>query len=223
MRAPVSRMKKQDIIWMGTHSCRHGHSYLEHYACFIEDNPETQRIGYFDIETTGFKADWDWMLTYAILDDKTDKVYSTLITVPDLRNEKVMDKKVVTQCVKDMQNFDVLIGFYTTRFDLPFIRTRAVVFDVAFPGYDELLTKDVYYTVRNKFALGSNRLQNACNILLGKSDKTALDRKIWQTAQRCGNKQSLNYIQEHCIIDVHELKKLYKKVHTFHKAIYKSV
>jgi uncharacterized protein YprB with RNaseH-like and TPR domain len=223
LRAPISRLKKNDIIKMGKWTCEHGHSGLEHYPCWMAANPDTQRLGYFDIETTGFKADWDWMLTYAILDDKTDKVYSNLIKVKDLRNEKIMDSVVVSHCVEDMQNFDILIGFYTTRFDLPFVRTRAVVFNLDFPGYDELLTKDVYYTVRNKFSLGSNRLQNACKILLGNSDKTGLDRKIWQTAQRCGNKDSLNYIQEHCIIDVKELKKLYHKVHPFHKAVYKSV
>jgi uncharacterized protein YprB with RNaseH-like and TPR domain len=222
MLAPVSRLRKADIIWLAKHRCKHGHTYLEHYQCFVTEKPLTKRVGYIDIETTDFKADWGIMLCY-VIESEEGKLYENRIMVDDMRNKHIMDYHVVKSCVEDMKNFDILIGYYHSNFDLPFIRTRAVTQKIKFPHYEEIKQKDVYYMIRNRFRLTSNRLENACKALLGKSDKTKMDRNVWRAASVCGDERALDYILEHCRYDVSDVKKLYHKVIDYSKPMEKSI
>lgn len=205
----VARMKKIEIIWMQNHKCKHGHNYLEHQNCYFEENPNKERLGFFDIETTNLKADFGIILQYCIADQSSDKVYSRTITKKELTQD--LDRKVVKQCLKDMGNFDRLVGYYSSRFDIPFIRTRAVALGLEFPEYGGLLHQDLYFVVRNRFNLSSKRLENACRVLLGSTDKTRIDSEHWIRALQ-GDPGSLDYIRDHCEKDVIDLKKLYNKI-----------
>ena len=219
MKLNISRLKKSEINWMAAHKCRHFKPYIEHPSCYLQEVTDNSRIGYFDIETSGFKADWSIMLCYCILDEKTDKISSQTLN----KNDKNFDERIVRQCVKDIQSYDLIIGFYSTRFDLPFIRTRALIHGIDFPGYGALLHKDVYYMVRNKFALSRNRLENACRNLLGKTEKNHINPDIWLNALMKRDKKSLDYITDHCQRDVRDLKKLYHKIEDFSKRSEKSI
>lgn len=37
MIAPVSKLKKEQIVWLQTNRCRHNHTYFEHYICYLEE------------------------------------------------------------------------------------------------------------------------------------------------------------------------------------------
>lgn len=207
--APVHRLKKADIIWLAKSRCKHGHTFLEHYNCFLKEQPDQHKIGFFDIETSGFQADFGIMFTYCIKPHGEDKILTRTVTKEELA--KCLDKKVVEQCVKDIQKFDRLVGFYSTRFDVPFLRTRAVYHGIPFPEYGQLLHKDVYYIVRNKFKLGRNRQESACRALIGEVEKNHIDSMKWIKALQ-GDKKSLFYITDHCKRDVRDLERLYDKV-----------
>jgi uncharacterized protein YprB with RNaseH-like and TPR domain len=122
-----------------------------------------------------------------------------------------LDEKVVKQCLKDMANFDRVVGYYSTKFDGPFLRTRALALGIPFPEYGQMIHNDLYYTVRNKLNLSSNRLENACRAVFGTTEKTRIDADHWIKALM-GDQMSLDYIQDHCNKDVTELKKLYNKL-----------
>ena len=138
--APVTKLKKTELIWLGTHKCEHSHTYLEHYGCFLrefpEGNPLQIRTGYLDIEVFGgFNASFGYMNCYCIKDGHSDKVYGSQITKKELQNINILDKRVVQDCVKDMKKFDRIVTYYGTKFDIPFIRTRALHHDIHFPLY----------------------------------------------------------------------------------------
>jgi uncharacterized protein YprB with RNaseH-like and TPR domain len=222
-KIPITRLKKAEIIWLAKHRCKkHGHTFLEHYNCYLRENPETKRIGYIDIETTDFKADWGVMLCF-VIESQDGTIYEDRIQFKDMRNKKIMDKKVVQACVNAMSNFDILIGYYHSNFDLPFIRTRAVCTGVKFPFYDEIHQKDVYYIIRNRFQLTRNSLKNACATLLGHSDKTPLERSVWRSAILCEDEKAMGYILQHCRYDVSDVKKLYEKVMDYVRPIERSI
>ena len=67
----LNRMKKDDIIWLAKHKCKHSHSYLEHQKCLENEQPDMspvrERVGFLDIESTGLNANWDYVISYAIL------------------------------------------------------------------------------------------------------------------------------------------------------------
>ena len=174
--APVHRLRKDEIIWLANHRCKHRHTYLEHYACFLEDYPNERRTCSFDIETTNLNATYGITICYCILNHKTGEILHSTITKKDLRNGR-LDKRVVRQCVKDLEKFDIVVTYYGTKFDLPFIRTRAVKLNIPFPYYSVLKNLDIYYVVKNKFKLHSNKLAVACEALVGDTEKTIIDPK----------------------------------------------
>lgn len=217
MIAPVHRLKKVDIIWLSRNRCSHGHTFLEHYNCYLKELPDEQeKIGFFDIETTDLRADWGIMLTYCIKERGSKHIYSGSIKKKAAQQDDKEDKALVTQCIKDLSRFDRIVGFYSTKFDLPFVRTRAAICGVPFPEFGELKHTDIYYVVRNKFRLSSNRLENACRYLLGKTQKTRINPKFWRMAAK-GDQPSLRYVLDHCEKDVIDLELLYNKVISYRK------
>lgn len=214
MAAPVHRIKKTQLVWMNKNKCRHGHSFLEHYNCYLQEHPEEEKLGFIDIETTNLKADFGIVICFAIAPDNGDPVSHRILTKRDLRT--CLDEKVVSQCIKDMRKFDRLVSYYGSRFDIPFLRTRAIALGLDFPEYGEIIHNDLYYTVRNKLNISSNRLDNACRTLFGETAKTRIDADHWIKALM-GDEAALAYIQDHCIKDVLETKKLYHKLENYRK------
>lgn len=213
-RAPVHRLKKAEMVWLGTHKCKHSHTYLEHYSCFLKENPDhEEKEGYLDIETTNLKASYGIILCWCIYDANNDIMHEGQITADDLSSSS-LDRRVTKELIECMRGFDRVYTYYGTKFDLPFIRTRAVVHGLDFPIFQTLFHKDVYYIVRNKFCLHSNKLVVACEVILGKTNKTRITPDYW-TRALMGHKPSLDYILEHCRYDVYDLAELHRAVEDF--------
>ena len=213
-KPPVWRLAKKKIVEMAKWKCEHGHTGLEHYSCWLKSNPGEEKIGFLDIETTNLKADFGIILCYAIADDLSDDVYSRVITKKDLRT--CLDAKVILQCIKDMRQFDRIVTYYGTKFDIPFLRTRAISLGLDFPEYGEIIHNDLYYTVRNKLNISSNRLENACRTVFGVTEKTRIDADHWIKALM-GDEDALAYIHDHNVKDVQETKRLYHRMETYRR------
>lgn len=217
MKAPIHRLKKAEIQKLSNGQCRHAHSYLDHYNCYLTENPEeVERVGFFDLEASNLDADFGQMLSYCIKDSNSKEILGDIITKNDLVKNPPgqADKRIVRNCIRDLSKFDRIVTFYGARFDLPFLRTRAAVCGVDFPTYGSLSHKDLWFVIRGKYKLSSNRLQNACKVILGKTNKTHIEPKHWHGALQ-GNKKSLKYIYEHNCWDVLDLQDLYERVESF--------
>jgi len=213
-KAPVWRLPKKTIVAMAKWKCEHSHSGLEHYACWLKANPGEERLGFLDIETTNLKADFGIILSYAIADDASDNVFSKTVTKNELRT--CLDEKIVKSCIKDMLKFDRLVTYYGTKFDIPFLRTRAVALGLEFPEYGTLIHNDLYYAVRMKLCISSNRLDNACRTVFGETEKTRIDADHWIKALM-GDSAALDYIHDHNVRDVQETKRLYHKLENYRR------
>jgi len=179
--------------------------------------PETEeRLGFLDIEASNLDADFGIILSYCILDADSRKIYENTIHPDDIAKARAgdEDKMLVTQLIQDMGRFTRLVGYYSSRFDIPYIRARALMTGVPFPEYGSLMHVDLYYVIRNRFKLSSRRLENACRTLLGKTEKTRIENRFWRGGVR-GDKESLAYILDHNRKDVLDLEKLYNKVIRF--------
>ena len=70
--------------------------------------------------------------------------------------------------IRDISQFDKVIGYYSTKHDIPFLRTRCA--DVAnrlgipneFPKFQAVKHYDLYYTVKYKLKLTRNSLEAVC-------------------------------------------------------------
>ncbi len=211
--APVARLNKKQINFLAANRCKHSHSYLEHYQCYLKENPEKMRTGVVDIETSDFKADVGIILCYSIKCLEDGKVKTRVITRKEVLSDD-MDKKLVKELVKDLEGYTRIITYYGTRFDIPFIRTRALIHKIPFIPYGELNHKDVYYTVKSKLATRRKSLEVACQAVLGSTNKTHFQPVIWTRALQ-GNPTSLKYIKEHCEFDVEDTAALYYAMEPF--------
>ena len=217
MPAPVHRLRKREIIELSKGHCKHGHSYLDHYECWLKEQPDKQeRVGFIDIETTNLDANFGMMLSYCIKEQGKKKIHEALITRADMDDAPAgkEDRRIVESCIRDLAKFDRIVTYYGRRFDVPFIRTRALSCGVGFPHYSTLVHDDLYFVVRNRFKLSSNRLEMACRVLLGDTNKTRLEPSLWRAAGR-GDKKSLAYIIDHNRKDVIDLERLYDKIMDF--------
>lgn len=219
--------------------CIHRHTFDEHPNCFFNGDVYSEKIwfieegyklAYLDIETTDLNANIGIMLSWAIKSRDGTTIYD-VITKDELFNFQ-FDKRIVKSLLTTLDNYDIIVTYYGTMFDIPFINTRALLY-----GYDtvskyaiqttyiksrkgELKIKekvvpkffhwDLYYTVRNKLSLNKNTLANITEFL-GIDGKTHLDKSIWLRA-RYGDEKALRYVLDHNIKDVKILERLHNRL-----------
>jgi len=218
----IKDLTKAEIIKMAGIRCKHGHSMLDHPGCYERDG--APRLGFFDIEASNLDADYGQLLSYCIKDGNSEEIFWGCITKEDIFTSPPgqADKRIVEQCIEDFKKFTKIVTFYGARFDMPYIRTRALANGLEFPPYGALFHRDIWFTVRGKCKLSSNRLENACRVLLGKTSKTRIEPKHWHGALQ-GDEKSLNYVLAHNKFDVIDLEKLYNKVEGFGRAVNNSI
>lgn len=213
-----NRLLKDEIVWLYNHVCRHRHRYSEHPQCFLEEYKDristTEKVGFLDIEATNLQADFGYILCYS-LKELDGELKHRSVTPEELR-AYVFDKKVMKQFLEDIESFDRLVGFYSKdyRFDVPFLRTRALKWGLEFPEWRDFLFTDAYDLSKPKLRLHRNRLENVAELFNIPSKQHRLNPEVWQRAQ-AGSKRALDYIQLHCDEDVLTLEGVYKRLNKF--------
>lgn len=218
MKVPIHRLKKDEIIWLNNHTCSaHRHRYLDHYACYLKEQPDKRRTAILDIETSNLKADYGIVLTWCLLPLDTDTVIKGIITPADIAKggkDGTEDRRIVKDCIAACLGFDKLITYYGKRFDVPYLRARSMHMREKFPYFGSIHHVDVYDIVKHRFCMSRKSQEVACRFLLNHTDKTHFDGSIWREAAR-GKASALKQVLDHNIYDVQDLKKLYLAVVDF--------
>lgn len=211
MEVPVRKLLKKELVWLGENRCRHSHSFLSHYSCFIAEAPSIapmqENIGIFDIETTGLKANWSHLLSWCMKEHGKDVIHHDLITSREARDKN--DYRIVKSAVKEIEKYDRIVTYYGTRFDIPYTRSRALSQKIEFPAYRDLYHTDLYYIARAKFAIHSNRLGAICQFFDIEAKNHPMTPKLWQ-ASGAGNKEALQEILTHNKEDVISTDKVFE-------------
>lgn len=213
MRAPVKRLLKREVEWLGSHSCKHHHSYLEHYQCFLEEKPQgcpfVERVGFLDIETSNLDADFGIIFSYAIKPLDRDEILGRVVTKAEMRRH-IFDRKIVAECINDMKKFHRLVVHWgkDRRHDIPWIRTRALLYGHEFPDYKSLYVEDTFDLAKAKLKLHRNRLETIASFFGIPCKGHPMNPKMWQKAQT-GDKPSLEWIWLHNLEDVETLEKVW--------------
>lgn len=212
------RKKKASYSELAACLPRHSQDAIrQRYFVLTRDEPhwtEAENVAFFDLETSHLKANIGILLSWAFKLRDGGVVYD-VITKKDITSG-VMDKRIVKSFLAAIQPLDVLVGYYSTKFDVPFIRTRALMLGIPFPTFGQKFHHDVYYTAKWKLDLHSNRLDVVGAALGCNSKKTFLDISIWQKAQY-GDRKCLDYVLEHNKADVKLLEEVFEKMVPFIK------
>ena len=220
------RLLKREMLWLMTHYCRHHHTYASHPNCYFEEKPSdgliTEKVGLLDIESTGLKGNWDYVLSYCIK-ELDGPIYERMITPAEIRGGK-FDVELLKKCCKDMRQFDrIVVHFGSDRkHDLPFLRSRCLYWqmkhgiDLDFPLYKEVYVSDTYLMAKAKLSLHSYRLESICQHLGIPAKGHRLEPELWQKAQ-IGDKESLQWILEHNREDVISLEGVWKALIPYYR------
>lgn len=210
---------KKELLSIINFRCMHGHSAFTHPNCYrTAPNNLVEKVGILDIESSQLKANFGMMLSWAIKTVSGDVYYDSL--KPEDLNNGLKDSRIIKSIIKRMKKYDRVVGQYSSRFDIPFIRTRAEYWDIDFPKYGEIYHTDVWRISRRKLCLHSNRQGSIAQTLLGENIKTRINPDIWlnlQFGSEQDKKSSMDYIVDHNIKDVIQLEKIYLKLRDYIK------
>jgi uncharacterized protein YprB with RNaseH-like and TPR domain len=218
--------------------CIHRHTIQNHPKCFarglvkyvdeksfIKETGEPwykypgYRIGYLDIETDGFDADFSSMLTWCIK-AKGGGVASDHIVRSEVLNPN-FEVRILKSLINEMSNYNILVTYYGTGFDLVYARTKALHYGLNFPGYGDIYHFDLYYTAKSKLKLSRYSLANVTDYL-GIKGKTPVDKEVWRRA-RYADEDAIKIVLEHNYYDVWILEQLHEMLEPTRKWIRKSI
>lgn len=216
----LSGFKKDEILKMAGTYCKHGHSYISHPNCYLIETGKKKRIGYLDIESGGLQANFDYMLTWCIKTRDKEEYVSGTISALDIQNY-TFDKRILKELIAALKKYDVVLTYYGTKFDIPFIRTRAMMHKLNFLEFGSLQHKDCYYMVKHKMRLHRSSLDSAC-AALGIKGKNHIKGNFWMKA-KLGDSAALAYVLDHNKKDCQILEKLHKRLECYVKDSSKSI
>jgi uncharacterized protein YprB with RNaseH-like and TPR domain len=206
--------------------CIHRHTIESHPNCFKRglikrsDWWHDKRIGYLDIEASNLDANWGFMLSWCIKPRGEKAIYEDVVSQKDLI-DFTFDKRITESLVEAMKQFDILVTYYGTGFDIPFIRTRALFNKTSFPEFGSIYHWDLYYKVRGKFKLHRNSLEVVTRFF-GIEGKTHLSPEMMMKA-RYGDSKALKWLLHHNREDVIITEELHNLLWEHSKWIKKSI
>ena len=221
----LNKLNKKDILKLWNWKCSHGHNGISHYGCYCREHGIEETVGFLDIEASNLHADFGVMLSWCIKPQTKKKILADVITIDDCDNSK-FDYRIVKSCIEAMTKFDRIVTHYGDRFDIPFIRTRAIHWGLDFPRYGELMHTDVWRIARQKLRLHSNRQGSVAQTLLHEDIKTRVNPQIWMEVQMGSpkvRKAALRYILDHNKKDVIQLQGNYEHLVKYTKNSRRSI
>lgn len=173
-----------------------------------------------DIETTALYADLGVALCMSYESSEDPGVVHTLRT--DHLNAKDWkrgvrgnDRELVKQANEVIRGHDIVIAHNGRFFDLPFLRTRAIVHRLA--PLPDMVIIDPVRVARSKFRFQRNSLARMLDTLGLSEKKTPLELSTWMDVLHNGTRAGMEEIVEHCEADVRALSGLLPYVRPFIK------
>lgn len=170
------------------------------------------RVGYLDIEASHLKANFGFIICWYIKKAGEDRYDHAIVTKKELFN-LTRDRRVLSELFDALDGYDVIYAHYGRRFDIPFIKSRAIIL-----GMDGRITRpfekfmfDTWEIARKNLALSSNRLDTIAQAFQLKDQKTGLMPTIWNDAV-LGDAKALQYVDDHCRADVNVLEGVHRKL-----------
>lgn len=124
-------------------------------------------------------------------------------------DSKQDDKKLLETFVKVLDEADEIVAHNGDRFDLPWIRTRCLKYNI--PMQSSYKTIDTIKLSKNKFRFNSNRLDYIAKFL-GVGEKIHTEYQLWIDTVLHKSKQALDEMITYCKNDVLILEKVYHKL-----------
>lgn len=204
---------KQEILQTINFRCVHKHNFVTHPRCYRNSKENfIEKIACLDLETSNLHANFGMILSWGI------KVVGGGYLKDVIRENDNFDERIVKSCVDELKKFNRVVGHYSTYFDIPFLRTRALHWEIDFPEYGSIYHTDVWKIARRKLCLHSNRQGSVAETILHQDIKTRIHPQIWldiQFGSKSQKEKAIKYIVDHNLKDVKQLEGNYLKLRKF--------
>lgn len=176
--------------------------------------PEPGGLLVLDIETTHFKGNFGHLLMWAAKWVGNDDIYTARIddhpsygTTP---KSYMNDKWMVQELIELMNSAKAIIYHYGERFDLPFVNTRSLYWNLMPPAHPTSI--DTWKHARSNLAMTSNRLGTLAEFLNPPDQrKGGLDISQWSIASH-GHRPTLDAMLRYNIEDIIATEGVYKRL-----------
>ena len=205
----ITQISKDELVDRLNFRCSHRHNGVDHWDCYDQQNGGPERVGFLDIESTNLKASFGIVLTYCIKADGGEIIENS-VRPTELRR-KVYDKRLMSDFCSHVRKFDRLITWYGNKFDIPFLRTRCLLYGLPFPLYKECLHTDAYLVARHKLKLHSNRLGAVSEFFGIPAKEHPLNPEMWLGCLS-GDKKAIDFVLTHNREDVVSLEAVWGRI-----------
>src|SRR6266851_4488764 len=169
---------------------------------YVRPKPRLYREVGFDLETTNLKANFGTILCACVKPVGADPITFRLDELPG-PDGLWDDSRLVTRLCELLNNCGKVFGWYSSFFDIKFLRTRKLLNSLSMPC--SFAHADLWVTARSQLALHNNRLDTWNNAFApDDAQKTPIKWETWRRAG-AGDSGSIDYVVEHCEKDVESM------------------
>jgi len=190
----------------------------------LENHPTTFKRMFFDIETSyNVIADFSCGYNKSIGPHQILKERSIIcICWKWERDDKVYylkwddnqcDKKMLTEFTKEMEKANEVIGHNGDKFDLRWLRARAIIHQLPFPTYIKSL--DTLKKVRTAAYFNSNKLDYLAKLLLGYGKVDTGGFQLWVDICENKDKSAIHKMVQYCKNDVVILEEIFHHIESY--------
>jgi uncharacterized protein YprB with RNaseH-like and TPR domain len=172
-------------------------------------------VAVFDLETSNLNADFGIVLCAVIMDVNTKEMkILRWDEMPEFKKDRSSDKQLCQAIKNELESYDVIVGYNSVKFDIPFLNTRLLKNKIGIlSGIKHI---DLLYSVKYNLKLSRNTLEVLTDFLETKMRKNKVDGSYWTKALVMAGtkkgKKAMDYIVEHCRLDVEVLAEAFGEI-----------
>jgi uncharacterized protein YprB with RNaseH-like and TPR domain len=164
---------------------------------------------FLDIECSNLSADIGQIVAVGIIKDNKKEIRF----VESLEDEK----EVLNWLKKELEGCDLIVTWYGSKFDIPFVVTRAIINGIDLSKLLKIPSLDVCEFCKKNLLFSKNNLSDISKVLGIPKDREIGGKdvlKLYLKAIR-GDKKAKEEIVKHCLDDLEALEKVFKKLEPY--------
>lgn len=170
------------------------------------------RSAIYDLETTDLNGQIGRILCGVVLVFDPEELYVFRADSYEswTAGRRSDDREICGDILSVLECCDVHYAHNGRWFDQKFLATRAIAHN--FKPIQPQKLVDPCQKARQQFALASNSLESVADHLAISIKKTPFESNIWARAFLDGDKAAMDYITEHCVVDVYVLAQIARRI-----------
>lgn len=179
------------------------------------------KVGLFDLETTALNADDGILLCMCAKPYGASR--KSLVTIradqyQAWKTDKLNQKTMVSDIMGVLDDFDILVAHNGQYFDKAMMNTYCLKYGLK-PNLRLKKFIDPMWLAKKHLRLHRNSQHSLIKFLGLQTQKTHVDFEHWLRAALNGDKKSMDYIVEHCRLDIFSMEEMYDAVRLLVKRI----